>query len=47
MILPFHHPSWETMNIFVSFDQNREPMMAIEDCSVGPDLQRARLTGKQ
>jgi hypothetical protein len=35
------------MNVFVSFDQDRQPMMSIEYCPVRPGLQRSRLTRKQ
>ena len=35
------------MNVFVSFDQDRHPVMSIEYCPVRPNLQRARLTRKQ
>jgi hypothetical protein len=35
------------MDVFVSFDQDREPVMSIEYLPIGPGLQRTRLTEKQ
>jgi hypothetical protein len=35
------------MNVFVSFNQDRQPVMSVEYCPVRSNLQRARLTGEQ
>jgi len=43
----FHYLPWETMKVFVSFNQDRQPVMSIEYYPVRSDLQRARLTGEQ
>ena len=41
----FDYLSWEPINVLTAFHKDAEPMMAIEDRSILPDLQRTPLTG--
>jgi hypothetical protein len=47
MILSVHYLSGKLMDVLAAFEENRQPMMPIEDCSVQSDLQRAWLTRMQ
>jgi hypothetical protein len=41
MALSFQYLSWETIYVFAALGEHVEAVMAIENSSIGPDLQRA------
>ncbi|HEY7391420.1 MAG TPA: hypothetical protein VH640_23095 [Bryobacteraceae bacterium] len=43
MLLLLYYLPWQTMNVFASLDQHKEPMMSIEHCPVRTSLQAAGL----
>jgi hypothetical protein len=47
MILLLYYLPGEAINVFASFDQDGEPVVPIEYCSIGPSFQAVRLPRSQ